>query len=95
MITESYVTFCNVIFLFQKPDDAVFKEWERMDPCDSLQGMYSPASSYFHIWEGLLCEDWAACEGFGMGRSLREHLLLAEKYKNDTCFLVRVSKSLQ
>ena len=38
------------------------------------------------------CEDWAVCERFGMGRGTRQHPLLLEKSKNDTCFKVSLQK---
>ena len=38
-------------FCFQEPIDAVFKELKGFVPHDSLCGMYSPAGSYFHIWQ--------------------------------------------
>ena len=53
MVRESNVLFPNVIFLFQEPVDAVFKELKGFVTFDSLQGVYSLASSYFHfhIWQ--------------------------------------------
>ena len=49
-------------------------------------------SSSSYRWEGLLSEDWVACECFGTGEEPQQHPLLTEKSRNNTCFHISVTK---